>query len=559
MAPQGIQLTIHWPTFRNVAVLAFFVLVGALLFARAVNQSLGHDEQQHVASGQLLAGRGLLPYVDYPFLHMPYIAGFNALATAFTDYDLLAARGLVALCGFLSALLLFAASQRLLKQPALRSAAGLAVVLIFVTDPLFIAAHTRATNHALPSLSGLLACLIFLRGARLPHRWRWFMIAGVLTGLAAGLRLSYAVFIPAFSIAALLSPAPRPVKTRFWESAALGAGALLALIPASVLFLLAPLQAFYGNYVYFRLNTLYYQQLDHPTAMNLAGKLAFFVQIILQNPIYGLLLTAVFAFGAFRGIRFLKSRRRADFEAGFTTGLAVLSLATAFAPTPSQPQYFFTPLPFMLAGFIYLLRGMEKVRAQAALQAAPEERQAFQMPFAAARRPGGGFPGFLVVGSTFLLLIANGGLQDAVQDLGGLRDPSGWQVSHFHRFAENLRSLVPEGKVLTLAPAVPLEAGLDVYEIFAVGPFAWRTAPLVGDELRKDFGILSFTDLEGFLEADPPAAILAGFEAKQHGFKKRDAGGLEKPFLDYARASGYLPVPLPAPFVDVPVTLWIRK
>jgi hypothetical protein len=51
---------------------------------------------------------------------------------------------------------------------------------------------------------------------------------------------------------------------------------------------------------------------------------------------------------------------------------------------------------------------------------------------------------------------------------------------------------------------------------------------------------------------------LTGFESTNAGFARNDLGGLETPFLDYARANGFRGIPLPAPFLEQSITLWIR-
>ena len=95
-------------SFRWVIFLTlFFSLIFSLLFSHAMLTTLNHDEYQFVAGGQLLADRGLLPYRDYPFLHMPYMIVVNGLIFKLTGDHLLAARLLTAVCGLLSAGLVF--------------------------------------------------------------------------------------------------------------------------------------------------------------------------------------------------------------------------------------------------------------------------------------------------------------------------------------------------------------------------------------------------------------------------------------------------------------------
>jgi hypothetical protein len=46
--------------------LGFLLLMGVLLFSRAMGQPFSHDEHQFVASGWWLARAGLIPYRDFP-------------------------------------------------------------------------------------------------------------------------------------------------------------------------------------------------------------------------------------------------------------------------------------------------------------------------------------------------------------------------------------------------------------------------------------------------------------------------------------------------------------
>src|SRR3954470_9477005 len=61
------------------AVAPLVPVVFTVMLARAMSKPLDHDEHQFIASGALLARRGLLPYRDYPYFHMPYLAGAYAL------------------------------------------------------------------------------------------------------------------------------------------------------------------------------------------------------------------------------------------------------------------------------------------------------------------------------------------------------------------------------------------------------------------------------------------------------------------------------------------------
>jgi hypothetical protein len=98
--------------------------------------------------------------------------------------------------------------------------------------------------------------------------------------------------------------------------------------------------------------------------------------------------------------------------------------------------------------------------------------------------------------------------------------------------------------VLTLAPAYPLAAGLDIYPALATGPFLWRAAHVMPMERRKKLGALTPADLEEAMAQDPPAAVLTGFE------KRKD---IRQPLIDYAMSHGYKEIKL-----NRKRTLWVR-
>ena len=111
-----------------------------------------------------------------------------------------------------------------------------------------------------------------------------------------------------------------------------------------------------------------------------------------------------------------------------------------------------------------------------------------------------------------------------------------WFAAKARRFGAEIHRRVPSGKVLTLAPALPLAGHVPIYPEFATGPFSWRNASLVPAERRRRLHVVAPADLEAFLAADPPAGILTGFE---------DEGDLEKPLNEYAQRHGYTLTELP--------------
>ena len=184
-------------------------------------------------------------------------------------------------------------------------------------------------------------------------------------------------------------------------------------------------------------------------------------------------------------------------------GALIFCLVLSFLPTPAFPQYFAPPLiclPIALALFYAAL--------------GPEARQNVQPAIVAA--------------TIVVLVIAAPRL---AQNLGSIRHPDRMTVFSTHaggqRIAERLASVGIAGKVATLAPIYPLEGGLEVYPELATGPFAYRTADITSAELAKYYRMASPSGIPALFDADPPAAILVGFD---------DA--LEAPLLAYAKAHG---------------------
>ena len=74
-----------------------------------------------------------------------------------------------------------------------------AVVLILISNPLFLFTSGRSWNHDLPTVLTLLAFVaVAHRGLKNPGSAWWMLAAGVLMGLAVGFRLTFAPPAAAF-------------------------------------------------------------------------------------------------------------------------------------------------------------------------------------------------------------------------------------------------------------------------------------------------------------------------------------------------------------------------
>jgi 4-amino-4-deoxy-L-arabinose transferase-like glycosyltransferase len=530
------KLNIGWV----LLLILSFLLVFALLFSRAMTTTLNHDEYQFVAGGELLAERGLLPYRDYPFLHMPYMLLANALLFRLTEYDFLAARLLTAACGLASVVLLFHFIFRLFegKGKFVQSTLACVSVILFVLNNAYIDANGRALNHALPNLLALLALEAFYLGLKKERAGPFFLFCGFFVGLAAGTRLTYALLAPAFACAVFITPffQSGDVKSNPWRVGLRStlfffSGVFVALLPVIILALSAPSQFLFGNFVYIRLNTGYRKVLDYGEAMTLGSKLAYFLGNVLSEPASLLIYTLALAFGIGASFKLAKTKDPRWILGVLVTLLSLGMFVSAFGPTPTWPQYFFAPLPFLIIGALGVVA--------LAFQRSPRL-------------------GWSLAGLVLLLALVNNSAGQVFSDLKQLSVPQSWVPLQIHAFDRAIRHDLPEGKVLTLAPVFPLEAGLDTYEMFTVGPLVWRSAHILSAEKRRQYQIIAYSDLDTFLADQPPAAILLGVEDRYDGFWIYNAGALEGPLLEYAESHGYHPQELSPGFGEGVETLWIK-
>jgi hypothetical protein len=518
----------------------FYLVILALLVSRAVSGNISHDENQFIAPGQFLAYAGLVPYVDYPYTHMPYAVPIYALSALLSDYDLLAGRLMSVLFWLGSIILLITIGRSLTKTGAgtnegpswRRLLWELALVLGFVQDASADFVLRAALNHSMATFFSLLGTLFFVRGVRSDSGARGAaLLSGACIAAAGLMRFNYASLMVVLLVGWLIDGLQARDHSPKHNALRFGVGALLASLPAIVLAALAPRQFYYGNIAYIKLNTVYYEIMLHREGMDLGTKLSGFGSVLRAEPMQ-LVLYAALLFTA-AAVVWRARRNWVDLDTGRLTiaAIAVTLCITAFAPTPLLLQYFEAPLPYLLI----LLAAIE-----------------IRVPrFEALVR----YAGALVVGAAVVAGIIR---HNPLDDLAQLSRPSQWPPTQVHDLAVSVRSRVPEGRVLTLQPMVPMEAGLDVYPFTATGPFSWRTSLLLSPDRRAEYHVVSPDELQGILEELPPDAILVGFEEPNPGFVRKEMGGLEKPFTEFAQRNGYTAERLVPPFWPRGLTLWIR-
>ena len=476
----------------------------ALSFSRAIRAGNNHDENQFVASAELLVNHALLPYRDYPYFHMPNLVFVYALIYSFTGHIVLGARLFSVVCATGAvALLMFLIKDFFRGRNALYGlVASAGCVFLLLPNPLFAFTSGFAWNHDLPVLLTLAAVAFIFHGMRRNQGIWWAMASGISLGLAAGTRLSFASAAIPLAGCLLFYPGSWKDKTKLLAVFILGT--LIALLPAIYLFLLAPKQFIFGNFIYPQLNTVYRQDTGFygpANPMTLVEKLEYLWNIVIAQPGNLLLFLATLFFGYSCGLVDLLRKERL-LENVLLLSLIPFLLVGSLLPSPAWYQYFYTLVPFALLAVAF---GLSRLTYQQDLQAR-----------------------WIWIMFIQLVLLVNFYHHEDYRRVAFLRHPDLWRPLMAHKLGQEIASYCSQGRILTFTPAYALEGGADIYPEFATGVFAWRTASYLDEEQRKELGMISDADLERFLALDPPGAILVGLEPL-----------IEEPLNAYALQYGY--------------------
>jgi len=508
-----------------------FVLVLGMSMRKIIN----HDEHQFVAAGVLIARQGLVPYLDFPYFHVPGLAYLYALLFQWTDRLLLAARGLSVAASWLMLALLFFAPVWLFGRKAAISSflGGMFIVLLLLSTQTFRYTTGWSWNHDVPVLLMCVACWLQIRiltrsessrsvssgsVSSRPVSWRAFLI-GLCMGLAVAMRASFA--LPALVFALFALPLPG-TKVHGWGGLMwLIVGGVVGGTPAWVFLLLAPTPFLFGNFEYVRLNTAHYLE----SGGLLPGQVWLQKWEMTRNSMitvwranFALVLLSVAQL-----IRVsIQARSRPTQDWVFLCVLIPAALISGYAPTPMQVQYIYLVFPLLALLNLVLLRrdpwprfGLTLV-VVAALYAATQAGQDFRDSWVAAWQP------------------------------------SEWTANRVHDEGRRMAELSEHGHVITLSPIYPLEGGVDIVPGLVSGPFGWRVANLVEPEVRAAMGIVgpdeALPRLEAAFARGTPYAILVGI----HGAHAT----LEPPLVAFAQAHGYRSVPVMG-FAPEPGALWL--
>jgi hypothetical protein len=468
------------------------------------------DEHPFIATGAMMARHGLLPYRDYHYNHMPTQVIIYSLLFRLTDHLLLIARLFQDVCAAgLAALLAAVAHHAVRHRSAIfrRLFVG-GIVTAFVAHPLFTRTAGLSWNHDLATFACVAGLVVLAYGASRRYSFAWALLAGALAGLSVTSRLTYAPAMLAYGLLPLLHPDLRP-RQRVGMLVGLSVGFLIAASPALWVLLQSPRNAYFGNFLYPKLNTAYHLRWDRHARFKLIPIILYYLQLWFTLPGNGIV---TIAFALLMGATLQLRRVLLDrFHCLlFIVLVAVVCLiGGSFVPAPPFEQYFYPPVPFMILGITLCLAAREGL----------EQERHLQWLFA------------------FGLAITVGFALPQYRGMAQLFSVNRWTPIRTHALGVELAAHTQPGKILTLEMVYPVEGGRDIYERLATSRFGLRTAPFLSAADREQYLMPLPAELDALFVTDPPQGYYVQASADP---------GLERVMEADALRHGYRETTLPS-------------
>ena len=425
-------------TLARILTVVFLLTVLTACLSLGMLKVLNHDEHQFVAPAKLLATKGFLPYSGCPYLHTPNLVLVDALVFAFTDYALLSARLLSVASAFTLLVVLFVVARQCFREqaPVPRFLIAAGVVLLVLTNPLFHHASGRAWNHDLAMLLAVLAVVVHCRAAKREKPARLVFLSGLCLGAAIMTRVAFVPLAVPFLGVLFFFAGPRGKRDRFLSLfVAHGLGLIVAALPGLVVFAMAPARAWYGNVTYHVFSVSWRRSVGVLERLTLFERLMY-ARSLFSEP--GNLLVVVGFLGYAWLPAIIQDPRRFTrrFETTFIWMLVPFLAVVALSPSPTNKQYVYAPIPFLVLGILY---GLASVKREQPARTWAMRLFAVLVVACCAYWP----PAWRLSSETF--------------------ETKNWYPLQAHSIGREIRDRIGSGKVLTLSPIFVLEGGLSIY------------------------------------------------------------------------------------------------
>ncbi|MFV0645001.1 MAG: glycosyltransferase family 39 protein [Sphingomonadaceae bacterium] len=494
-----------WSMLEKTGILILAAMLAGLA-GRIFSYPLNRDENLFIAVSSQL-GHGDL-YRDFGYNHlpnMPFLLGGLYFITD-TGHYLLVGR-LMILAFWLLAILTLWLIARQVKADRLTF---LVTCLMLLGSTLMLGPPgILVTNNFIPIPLAFLGIYYLLRAIdHAPHpsvsdAFR----AGFFASLAIGFKSNYIFLAPFFAGAILLAKMQRPLRTRLvYGLLPLAFGGVVGALPGLIHFAADP-QGFLAHTLrYFtELQPAFWAHSDDPAVTGIKDK-ALLAESIWFSGTSLLTLAGI----GISGLLIVLAKKPARIRQMpdiwpiiMTLGLIACGILVSFAPSPSFPQYFVPPLPFLVLLFLLIVtRSMS------------EDSTLIR-------------PVLLTLGALALL----GSVTRILPGIGSLLLPWDWEGISLHREMQQAAGRAQPTRnayAATLTPVLALEAGYRIYPEFVAGQFVYRVAPYISPEDQPYYRTTSPEDLDSFLAQKDPQAIIVNMSEP-----------MEQPFADYAINSGY--------------------
>nr|NUR37522.1 hypothetical protein [Sphingomonas sp.] len=438
--------------FRRLLLLSAIILCSLLFIA--LIRPVSRDEGQYVAATAFVAA-GRLPYRDFAYLQTPLQPfALAPIAWLFPGWLFATSRLANALLGFATVLLVYVASRQLGAERRAAIAAAALLPLCFA----FLWAVGLARNDMLPA--ALLAFAMWVWTG--PRRGWAYLSAGIALGLAAGVKISYAVPLATTLAISLFTPGERR------HTLIVAIGSAIGLAPSIVIAAIDPSAFFFEAITYpAKAPLLWYTEVGKPSRLG-PQRFLYLLNVAALGPA---LIAAIEVGRAWR-----PNGWHCDHRHRILLAAAAGGLVSAMLNRPFQPPYLIPALPplFVLTAVVC---DWPRTRLRQAAWAV-----------------------FIALG-----LIAP--VRWLHKDWKARQLPLISVESASREIGTELRERIGDEPVATLSPEYLVDSGYRLDPRFAAGPFLFRTRGMVSERDAREWNVVA-RDQVGTLPTAPPVAIV---------------------------------------------------